>query len=68
MQHDRSPVSVVLSDGFVRNGYTIKLLNKSAVPRAFELQAEGPDVTLTIWATSQASRWPCRPTVRSRCA
>ena len=48
VQHDRSPVSVVLSDGSVRNGYTIKLLNKSAVPRAFELRAEGPDVTMAI--------------------
>ncbi len=48
VQHDRSPVAVVLSDGSVRNGYTIKLLNKSAMPRAFELRAEGPDVTMAI--------------------
>jgi polyferredoxin len=48
VEHDRSPLAVTLSDGSVRNGYTIKLLNKSATPRAFDLRAEGADVTLTI--------------------
>ena len=48
VEHDRSPLAVMLSDGSVRNGYTVKLLNKSAKPRAFELTAEGADVTLTI--------------------
>lgn len=48
VEHDRSPLAVTLSDGSVRNGYTIKLLNKSPTPRAFELRAEGADVTLTI--------------------
>ena len=32
----------------MRNGYTVKLLNKSGVPHAFELKAEGADVNLTI--------------------
>ena len=48
VQHDRSPVSVMLSDGSVRNGYTIKLLNKSATPHAFDLKAEGADVTMAV--------------------
>jgi cytochrome c oxidase accessory protein FixG len=48
VQHDRSPVSVMLSDGSVRNGYTIKLLNKSAAPHAFDLKAEGADVTMAV--------------------
>lgn len=48
VEHDRSPLAVMLSDGSVRNGYTIKLLNKSGVPHAFELKAEGADVNLTI--------------------
>jgi polyferredoxin len=38
----------MLSDGSVRNGYTIKLLNKSATPHAFDLKAEGADVTMAV--------------------
>jgi cytochrome c oxidase accessory protein FixG len=51
VQHDRSPVSVMLSDGSVRNAYTIKLLNKSATPHAFELKVEGADFTMAIVGT-----------------
>jgi cytochrome c oxidase accessory protein FixG len=39
--HDRNPLYVKLSDGGVRNGYTIKLLNKIYTPRAFKLSVEG---------------------------
>ncbi|MEZ5875301.1 MAG: cytochrome c oxidase accessory protein CcoG [Hyphomicrobiales bacterium] len=38
---DRNPLYVRLSDGGVRNGYTIKLLNKRYLPRAFKLSVEG---------------------------
>ena len=48
VQHDRSPLAVTLSDGSVRNAYTVKLLNKSAAPHAFVLTAEGPDATMAI--------------------
>jgi cytochrome c oxidase accessory protein FixG len=48
VQHDRNPVAVALSDGSVRNGYTIKLLNKAAIPHEFTLTAEGLDATLAI--------------------
>lgn len=48
VQHDRSPVTVTLSDGSVRNAYTIKLLNKLTTPHSFELRAEGADVTMAI--------------------
>lgn len=48
VQHDRSPMAVMLSDGSVRNAYTIKLLNMSATPQAFEIKAEGADVVLAI--------------------
>ena len=51
VQHDRSPVSVTLSDGSIRNAYTVKLLNKSATPHAFDLKAEGAEVTMTIVGT-----------------
>src|SRR4029079_13628351 len=39
----RSPLVVTLSDGSVRNAYTVKLLNKSATPPASVLPAEGAD-------------------------
>jgi cytochrome c oxidase accessory protein FixG len=48
VQHDRNPVAVALSDGSVRNGYTIKLLNKAAMPRRFTIRAEGVEATLTV--------------------
>jgi cytochrome c oxidase accessory protein FixG len=35
--HDRNPPYVMLSDGSVRNGYTIKILNKLHQPREFTL-------------------------------
>jgi cytochrome c oxidase accessory protein FixG len=38
---DRNPLYVRLSDGGVRNGYTVKLLNKRYLPRAFKLSVEG---------------------------
>ena len=45
--HDRNPLYVKLSDGGVRNGYTIKILNKHYVPRAFKLGVDGlPGATL----------------------
>jgi cytochrome c oxidase accessory protein FixG len=41
VQHDRNPVAVKLSDGSVRNGYTIKLLNMVAEPRTISLSIVG---------------------------
>ena len=42
--HDRNPVAVLLSDGGVRNGYTVRILNKRTEPRDFSLAVEGlPD-------------------------
>jgi cytochrome c oxidase accessory protein FixG len=35
--HDRNPVFVQLSDGSIRNGYTIKINNMLAEPRTFEV-------------------------------
>jgi cytochrome c oxidase accessory protein FixG len=39
--HDRNPAFVLLSDGGIRNGYTVKILNKLHQPRAFTLEARG---------------------------
>ncbi len=39
--HDRNPLFVKLSDGSIRNGYTVKILNKSHTPQDYELTLEG---------------------------
>lgn len=47
--HDRNPLYVKLSDGGVRNGYEIKILNKQYVPRAFKLSVDGlPNATVQM--------------------
>jgi polyferredoxin len=37
---DRNPLFVTLSDGSIRNGYTLKIINKQHAPRSFALQLE----------------------------
>ncbi len=39
--HDRNPQFVTLSDGSIRNGYTVKLLNMIPEPRTVTLRMEG---------------------------
>jgi cytochrome c oxidase accessory protein FixG len=47
--HDRNPIYVKLSDGGVRNGYTVKILNKAYEPRDFTLAVQGlPGATLSV--------------------
>lgn len=41
--HDRNPVFVTLSDGSIRNAYTVRLLNKELHPRSFRLEVSGLD-------------------------
>ncbi len=41
VMHDRNPIYVSLSDGSVRNAYTIRLLNKGGAMRTFNLSVEG---------------------------
>jgi cytochrome c oxidase accessory protein FixG len=40
--HDRNPLFVKLSDGSIRNGYTVKILNKARAPRNFTLALDQP--------------------------
>ena len=40
--HDRNPLFVTLSDGSIRNGYTIKVLNKTHEARQYQLAIDGP--------------------------
>jgi len=47
--HDRNPIYVKLSDGGLRNGYTIKLLNKLYQPRSFSIGVTGlPAASLSV--------------------
>lgn len=46
--HDRNPRMVELSDGSVRNAYTIKLFNKTSAPRAYRLATVGTDARMDI--------------------
>ena len=39
--HDRNPLFVTLSDGSIRNGYTLKILNKTLESRTYLLSVEG---------------------------
>jgi len=52
--HDRNPLFVKLSDGGVRNGYTIKVLNMEGRARRFELALEGLDDATMSLAGSDA--------------
>jgi cytochrome c oxidase accessory protein FixG len=47
--HDRNPQYVLESDGSIRNGYTIRLLNMIPEPRTILLSLDGlPDATMKI--------------------
>ena len=48
--HDRNPLFVALSDGSIRNGFTIRLINKASSPRDFELSLVGAPEGFTIKA------------------
>jgi polyferredoxin len=39
---DRNPVFVMLSDGSIRNGYTLHILNKRYQTRTYSVSIEGP--------------------------
>jgi cytochrome c oxidase accessory protein FixG len=46
---DRAPLFVTLSDGSLRNGYTLKILNKQRGDRQYALQVAGiPGAVLTV--------------------
>ncbi len=47
--HDRNPLFVTLSDGSIRNGYTIKILNKTRDARSFTLAVQDvPELSLQV--------------------
>jgi cytochrome c oxidase accessory protein FixG len=53
--HDRNPLYVLLSNGGVRNGYTVRLLNKKLGARKFVLDAKGVnDVKIRVVGQSDS--------------
>jgi cytochrome c oxidase accessory protein FixG len=52
---DRNPLFVRLSDGSIRNGYTLKILNKSHEPRDYRLAVEGAPAGLSVIGQEQAA-------------
>ena len=40
---DRTPPYVMLSDGSVRNAYTVKIINRDNIMRSFQLDVDGPE-------------------------
>ncbi len=50
---DRNPLFVTLSNGDIRNGYTLKVINKTNVAHRYRLSVEGlPDATITVLGAS----------------
>jgi cytochrome c oxidase accessory protein FixG len=53
--HDRNPVFVKLSDGSIRNGYTVKILNMEQQPRQFRVSLQGlAGATMTMTGVDTA--------------
>ncbi len=60
--HDRNPLAVRLSDGSVRNGYTMRVLNKQGIDRVVSVEVEGPpSATLQVIGVEAAAAE--RPTI-----
>lgn len=63
--HDRNPLYVSLSDGGVRNGYTVRLANKWRSERTFVLTVDGlpPSGRVEVQGATAASSGPAEVTV-----
>jgi polyferredoxin len=60
--HDRNPVAVKLSDGSIRNAYTVRLLNKRGFDRVVAIDVDGPP-NVTIHVVGVDSVAPDRPMI-----
>jgi polyferredoxin len=60
--HDRNPVAVKLSDGSIRNAYTVRLSNKRGFDRVIAIDIDGP-VNATIHVVGADSVTPDRPMI-----
>jgi cytochrome c oxidase accessory protein FixG len=62
--HDRNPIAVLLSDGGVRNGYTVRILNKRSEFRTFTLAVEGLPSDAVVEAVGIDEKISGRPVVK----
>jgi polyferredoxin len=60
--HDRNPVAVRLSDGSIRNAYTVRLLNKRGFDRVIAIDIDGP-TNATVHVIGTDSITPDRPMI-----
>jgi cytochrome c oxidase accessory protein FixG len=60
--HDRNPVAVGLSDGSIRNAYTVRLLNKRGFDRVIAIDIDGP-VNAIVHVVGADSVTPDRPMI-----
>jgi polyferredoxin len=60
--HDRNPVAVKLSDGSIRNGYTLRFLNKRGFDRVIAVDIDGP-ANAQIHVVGVDSVTPDRPMI-----
>jgi cytochrome c oxidase accessory protein FixG len=60
--HDRNPVAVKLSDGSIRNAYTVHLLNKRGFDRIIAIDVDGP-VNATVHIVGADSVTQDRPMI-----
>jgi cytochrome c oxidase accessory protein FixG len=60
--HDRNPVAVTLSDGSIRNAYTVRFLNKRGFDRVVAIDVEGP-VNASVHVVGADSVTPDRPMI-----
>ncbi|QCK88406.1 cytochrome c oxidase accessory protein CcoG [Phreatobacter aquaticus] len=58
--HDRNPLFVTLSDGSIRNSYTVRVLNKRAQNRLFVLAVDGPPLATAtaVGVALTSGDWP----------
>ncbi|MBD1547026.1 cytochrome c oxidase accessory protein CcoG [Labrenzia aggregata] len=61
--HDRNPIFVTQSDGSVRNGYTVRLLNKRSHARHFMLHVEGMPAGTKVEAVGVENVFADRPII-----
>ncbi|NPU10759.1 cytochrome c oxidase accessory protein CcoG [Bradyrhizobium sp. 83002] len=60
--HDRNPIAIKLSDGSIRNAYTVRVLNKHGFDRVIAIDIEGP-VNSTVHVVGADSVTPDRPMI-----
>jgi cytochrome c oxidase accessory protein FixG len=65
VQRDRAPVYVPLADGSLRNGYTVKIANKTQSSATFDLRVDGmPGATLALPESDQVDTFRVLVTAR----